>query len=54
MLVLWMIVDETHIATLATHPEFRRQGMAKQLLVAALKSIHRGCAVRAFGGPRRE
>lgn len=40
MLVLWMIVDETHIATLATHPEFRRQGVAKQLLVAALKEAY--------------
>ena len=37
MLVLWKIVDEAHIATLATHPEFRRQGIAEQLLVAALE-----------------
>ena len=36
MLVLWMIVDEAHIATIATHPEYRRQGIAKQLLVEAL------------------
>ena len=36
MLILWMIVDEAHIATLATHHEFRRQGIAKQLLVTAL------------------
>ena len=36
MLVLWMIVDEAHIATIATHPEYRRQGTAKQLLVEAL------------------
>jgi len=36
MLILWMIVDEAHIATLATHHEFRRQGIAKQLLVKAL------------------
>lgn len=36
MLVLWMIVDEAHIATIATHPEHRRQGIAKQLLVEAL------------------
>jgi [ribosomal protein S18]-alanine N-acetyltransferase len=36
MLVLWFIVDEAHIASLATHPGYRRQGVAKQLLVTAL------------------
>ena len=40
MLVLWMIVDEAHIATVATHPDHRRQGIASQLLVEALKSAH--------------
>jgi len=40
MLVLWMIVDEAHIATIATHPEFRRQGIAKHLLVEALESAY--------------
>jgi [ribosomal protein S18]-alanine N-acetyltransferase len=40
MLVLWMIVDEAHIASLATHPGFRRQGIAKQLLVVALDNAY--------------
>jgi ribosomal-protein-alanine N-acetyltransferase len=40
MLVLWMILDEAHVATVATHPEFRRQGIANQLLVAALESAY--------------
>ena len=40
MLVLWMIVDEAHIATIATHPDYRRQGIAKQLLVEALESAY--------------
>jgi ribosomal-protein-alanine N-acetyltransferase len=40
MLVLWMIVDEAHIATLATHHEVRRQGIAKQLLVTALEHAY--------------
>jgi ribosomal-protein-alanine N-acetyltransferase len=40
MLVLWMIVDEAHIATLATHPDFRRQGIAEQLLITALEKTH--------------
>jgi len=40
MLVLWMIVDEAHIATVATHPDHRRQGIASQLLLEALRSAH--------------
>ena len=40
MMVLWLIVDEAHIATLAIHPEFRQQGIGEQLLVDALKSAH--------------
>ena len=40
MLVLWMIVDEAHIATLATHPDFRQQGIAKQLLIVALAKAY--------------
>jgi ribosomal-protein-alanine N-acetyltransferase len=48
VLVLWVIVDETHIATLATHPEFRRQGVAKKLLSEALKSAYKEGARSAF------
>ena len=36
MLVLWVIVDEAHIATIATHPKFRRRGFAKKMLIHAL------------------
>ncbi|GAB4504378.1 MAG: ribosomal protein S18-alanine N-acetyltransferase [Anaerolineales bacterium] len=36
MLVLWLIVDEAHIATLATHPDFRGRGIGERLLVEAL------------------
>ncbi len=43
MIVIWMIVDEAHIATLAVHPEHRRKGIASKLLSAALvDSIRRG------------
>jgi ribosomal-protein-alanine N-acetyltransferase len=48
MLVLWMIVDEAHIASLATHPEFRRQGIAKRLLVEALDNAYAEGARTAF------
>ena len=40
MLILWMIVDEAHIATIATHPSYRQRGIASNLLVEALKSAY--------------
>ncbi len=48
MIVLWFIVDEAHIATLATHPEFRRQGIAQQILIHALQSAAGEGAHRSF------
>lgn len=39
MIVAWMFVDEAHIATIATHPEFRRQGIASKLLIHTLHSV---------------
>jgi len=36
-LVLWLIVDEAHIATLAVHPQFRGLGLGRELLQAALQ-----------------
>lgn len=37
MIVAWLLVDEVHIATIATHPDFRRQGIAQALLTHVLK-----------------
>lgn len=37
MIVVWMILDEVHIATLAVHPDFRGQGIAKKLLIVSLR-----------------
>ncbi len=48
MLVLWLIVDEAHIATIATHPDFRRQGIGERLLLHALAEARREGATRAF------
>lgn len=48
MLVLWLIVDEAHIATIATHPDFRQQGLGECLLLAALEAAHVEGARRAF------
>ena len=48
MLVLWLIEDEAHIATIATHPEFRRQGIGEQLMIKALKEAQAEGATHAF------
>ena len=48
MLVLWMILDEAHIATIATHPNFRRKGFAKRVLVEALRSARKEGALSAL------
>lgn len=39
MIVVWLIVDEAHVATLATHPEYRRQGIGRRLLAHALRHM---------------
>jgi ribosomal-protein-alanine N-acetyltransferase len=36
ILVAWLLVDEVHIATIAIHPEFRRQGIGRRLLTHTL------------------
>jgi len=38
VIVVWFIIDEAHIATLAVHPSYRGFGVAKCLLTTALKS----------------
>jgi len=48
MLVLWLVVDEAHIATIATHPDFRRQGIGEKLLLTALLAARAEGARRAF------
>jgi ribosomal-protein-alanine N-acetyltransferase len=39
MIVVWLLVEEAHVATLATHPDLRRQGIAKKLLSHALRYL---------------
>jgi ribosomal-protein-alanine N-acetyltransferase len=48
MLVAWLFVDEVHIATIATHPDYRRQGIAKKLLAYTLQSAMREGAQSSF------
>ena len=48
MLVGWFIVDELHVATIATHPEFRGQGIGRELLLHALISAKEEGAIKSF------
>ncbi|MCI0556619.1 MAG: ribosomal protein S18-alanine N-acetyltransferase [Anaerolineae bacterium] len=48
LIVAWLIVDEVHVATLATHPDFRRQGIAKKLLSHALRDLSNEGAQSSF------
>lgn len=42
-IVVWLIMDEAHIATIAVHPDFRGNSIAQRLLVDVLKtSIRKG------------
>ncbi len=46
MIVVWSIVDEAHIATIAVLPDYRARGIAKILLATAMhESIHRGAKI---------
>lgn len=43
LIVAWMVLDEVHIATISIHPEYRRRGVSRRLLAAALEqAIPRG------------
>jgi ribosomal-protein-alanine N-acetyltransferase len=39
-LVIWRVLDEAHIATIAVHPAFRRRGIARQLLTTAMDAAY--------------
>jgi ribosomal-protein-alanine N-acetyltransferase len=48
MVVVWLIASEAHVATLATHPDFRRRGIAERLLSYALRQLRRKGARSSF------
>lgn len=37
MIIVWLILDEAHIATIAVHPQYRRLGIGRQILLTALR-----------------
>ncbi len=45
MTVVWIVVDEAHIGTIAVHPDYRRRGIGKKLLAySLLGSLVRGAS----------
>lgn len=38
---IWKIIDEAHITNLAVHPDYRRKGVAKALLLCGLEECYR-------------
>lgn len=48
MIVAWLLVDEVHVATIATHPDFRRQGIARRLLSHTLSRAMDEGAISSF------
>lgn len=48
MMVGWLIVDELHVATIATHPDFRGRGIGRLLLLHALLAARQEGAVKSF------
>jgi len=39
-IVLWRVLDEAHIATIAVHPDFRQRGIGKALLRASMDAAY--------------
>ncbi len=47
MTVVWLIIDEAHIATIAVHPDYRQLGIGAHLLAKSLESVIRRGAEQA-------
>lgn len=46
MIVVWIVLDEAHIATLAVHPDYRKLGAGRCLLTQGLRaSAERGAQI---------
>lgn len=47
-IVFWLVADEMHILNLAVAPGFRRSGIARKLVLSALKRAYEKGAKRSF------
>ena len=48
MMVCWLVMDEVQVATIAVHPDFQRQGLARWLLAHGLLQAEKEGADHAF------
>ena len=48
MMVCWQVMDEVQVATIAVHPDFQRQGLARRLLAYGLLQAEKEGADHAF------
>ena len=48
VLVIWLIVDEAHIATIAVHPDHRHRGIGRRLLAEGLLQAAERGAVKSL------
>lgn len=53
MIVVWAIMDEAHIATIAIHPDYRGQGIGRRLLARGLVAAYDRGARLAYLEVRR-
>ena len=53
MIVVWVIIDEAHIATLAVHPDYRQHGIGRRLLAQGLLAAYERGARLAYLEVRR-
>lgn len=51
--VLWIIIDEVHVGTIAVHPDYRQRGIGNQMLEYALGNAMDEGAQRAWLEVRR-
>ncbi len=53
MAVLWLVLDEVHIGTIAVHPAYRGVGLGKQFLSEILEKAFEEGVIKAFLEVRR-
>ena len=53
MTVIWLVIDEAHIGTIAVHPDYRRRGIAARMLAHSLTRVREEGANIVFLEVRR-
>lgn len=53
MIVIWVVLDEAHVATIAVHPDYRGLGIGRRLLAIGLLAAYERGARMAFLEVRR-